>query len=123
MVFGQSQGQEKSQPDHMDHNFDPALSAKSFDDPARDAWQMPDRVIAALHLKPGQSVADIGSGTGYFSIRLAKSQPAAKVYGADIEPAMVNYLRQRAAREGSRNVAALQAAADTPICPNRWMSF
>ena len=68
--------------DHMEHSFaDAERYAKSFDDPARDAWQMPDRVIAALGLKPGSSVADIGAGTGYFSVRLAKS--AGKVFAAD----------------------------------------
>ena len=62
---------------HMDHRFDdPARYAKEFDDPARDAWQMPSRVIAALALQPGHKVADIGAGTGYFSMRLAAS-PAA----------------------------------------------
>ena len=61
-------------PDHMDHRFDdPERYAKSFDDPARDAWQMPDKVIAALNLRPGQKVADVGAGTGYFSVRLARS--------------------------------------------------
>lgn len=113
-VAGQSNEQEKSHADHMEHHFDPKESARSFDDPARDAWQMPDRVIAALNLKPGQIVADIGAGTGYFSVRLAKSSPAPKVYGADIEPSMVAYLRDRAAKEGLKNVIAVQAAADTP---------
>lgn len=101
----------------MEHHFDPEASAKAFDDPARDAWQMPDRVIEALALKPGQMVADIGSGTGYFTIRLAKSAAAPKVYGADIEPGMVKYLRDRAAKEGLNNVVAVQAAADTPNLP------
>ena len=50
-------------PDHMEHSFaDAERYAKSFDDPARDAWQMPDQVIAALGLKSGQTVADIGAG-------------------------------------------------------------
>ena len=80
------------QPDHMEHHFDPKESAKSFDDPARDAWQMPDRVIAALNLKRGQVVADI-------------------------EPAMVSYLRERAAKEGLKNMIAVQAAADQPNLP------
>src|SRR5262245_29523045 len=58
---------------HMEHRFDDAERyAKSFDDPSRDSWQMPARVIEALDIKPGQSVADIGAGTGYFSVRLAK---------------------------------------------------
>jgi len=116
-AFGQAPKQEKAHADHMEHHFDPEASARTFDDPARDAWQLPDRVIAALNLKPGQVVADIGSGTGYFTVRLAKSPAAPKVYGADIEPAMVTYLRQRAAKEGLGNVIAVEAAADTPHLP------
>ena len=105
-------------PDHMQHAFDdPLRYAKQFDDPARDAWQLPDRVVAALGLKAGQSVADIGAGTGYFSMRLAKSATAPAVYAADIEPKMVEYLKGRAAKEGLRNVTAVQAAADSPNLP------
>ncbi len=102
---------------HMDHKFDPEQSAKSFDDPARDAWQKPDQVIAALNLKPGQSVADIGAGTGYFTVRLAKSPAAPKVFASDLEPAMVEYLRRRVAREGLKNVVAVQATAASPNLP------
>ena len=61
LALGQSTEHEKAHADHMEHHFDPKESAKSFDDPARDSWQLPDRVIAALHLKPGQIVADIGA--------------------------------------------------------------
>ncbi len=107
----------QSHPDHMEHHFDPASAAKSFDDPARDAWQMPSRVIDTLDLKKGQIVADIGAGTGYFSVRLAKSAAAPKVYAADIEPSMVTYLRERAAREGLHNVIAVQAAAGRANLP------
>src|SRR4029450_4698233 len=86
---------------HMEHRFDdPGRYAKSFDDPARDAWQMPDRVIDALALAPGQVVADLGAGTGYFSVRLARAAARPKVYAVDIEKAMVDYVRQRSAKEG-----------------------
>ena len=117
VLFGQSSGQEKSQADHMEHHFDAKQSAKSFDDPARDAWQMPDRVIEALGLKPGQIVADIGAGTGYFTVRLAKSAATPKVYAVDIEPSMVSYLKERAGQERLNNVVAVQAAADNPNLP------
>ena len=119
VLFGQSSGQEKkSQADHMEHRFDnPKESARSFDDPARDAWQMPDRVIETLGLRPGQIVADIGAGTGYFTVRLAKSQAAPKVYAVDIEPSMVSYLKDRAGQERLNNVVAVQAAADNPNLP------
>ena len=108
---------EMSHDDHMQHHFDPEQSARQFDDPARDAWQMPDKVIAALHLQPGQIVADIGAGTGYFSVRLARSAAAPKVYAVDIEPGMVSYLRDRAAKEGLRNIIAVQAAEDDARLP------
>jgi SAM-dependent methyltransferase len=98
---------------HMEHRFDDAERyAKSFDDPARDAWQMPGRVVDALDIRAGQLVADIGAGTGYFTVRLAKSAAAPTVYAVDIEQSMVDYVRQRAAKEGLNNVVPVLAAAD-----------
>jgi ubiquinone/menaquinone biosynthesis C-methylase UbiE len=114
----QSQPPAGRMPDHMEHRFDdPERYAKEFDDPARDAWQMPDRVIATLGLKAGQSVADIGAGTGYFSMRLAKSRESPTVYAVDIEPSMVKYLTSRAVKEGLKNVVPVQAGADSPHLP------
>lgn len=105
-------------PDHMEHSFaDAERYAKSFDDPARDAWQMPDRVIAALGLKPGQSVADIGAGTGYFTVRLARSAAKPKVFAVDVEDSMVMHVRHRAMQEGLKNVVAVRAAADRSNLP------
>jgi ubiquinone/menaquinone biosynthesis C-methylase UbiE len=103
---------------HMEHRFEDAEKyAKRFDDPARDAWQMPARVIEALALGPGQSVADIGAGTGYFTVRLAKSPAAPKVFAVDIEESMVDYVRQRAAKEGLENVVVVHASADRANLP------
>src|SRR5436190_10954413 len=107
-----------TRPDHMELHFTkPEEWAKEFDDPSRDAWQMPQRVIEALDIKRGQSIADIGAGTGYFSVRLAKSPAAPTVYAVDIEPAMVEYLRKRAAGEGLANIVPIQADADRANLP------
>jgi ubiquinone/menaquinone biosynthesis C-methylase UbiE len=104
-------------PDHMEHRFaDPERYAKEFDDPARDR-QMPARIIDTLGFKAGQSVADIGAGTGYFSIRLANVPAAPTVYAVDIEPSMVQYLKARAANAGLKNVIVVQANADSPNLP------
>ncbi len=104
--------------DHMRHRFDdPEAYAKSFDDPARDAWQMPSRVIDALALAPGQIVADVGAGTGYFSTRLARAAAMPTVFAVDIEPAMVAHLTKRAAGEGLANMRAVQASATSPNLP------
>jgi SAM-dependent methyltransferase len=104
--------------DHMQHRFDdPERYAKGFDDPARDAWQLPSRVIEALALPAGAKVADIGAGTGYFSTRLAKASARPMVFAVDLEPAMVGYLTKRAAAEGLANMRAVQASATSPNLP------
>jgi SAM-dependent methyltransferase len=114
----QPAGQPHQPMGHMDHKFDdPERYAKSFDDPARDRWQMPERVIAALDLKPGQKVADIGAGTGYFSVRLARAAAAPTVFAVDLEPKMVEHLTKRAAAEKLANIRAVQASASSPNLP------
>ena len=103
---------------HMDRHFDDAEQwAKEFDDPTRDQWQMPNKVLAALGLKRGQIVADLGAGTGYFTVRLARSAAAPKVYAVDIEASMIAYLKKRAAIEGLRNVVAVQASPESANLP------
>jgi predicted methyltransferase len=102
---------------HMERRFDPERSARSFDNPARDEWQKPDQVLAALNLKSGQAVADIGAGTGYFTVRLAAHEAAPKVYAVDIEAAMVEHIRKRAEKEGLRNVVAVQGSSTSANLP------
>ena len=105
---------------HMHRRFDDAQKwSKVFDDPARDAWQKPAEVIAALKLAPEAIVADIGSGTGYFAVRLARAVPKGKVYGADVEPDMVRFLNARAAREGLANLTSHGAGDDGPNLPGQ----
>ena len=99
----------------MVHRFDDAEAwAKVFDDPARDAWQRPDDVIAALALTPAMTVADVGAGTGYFTVRLARAVPTGQVIATDIEPDMVRYLGERAHREQLANVRAVLATGTDP---------
>lgn len=107
-------------PHTQQHSFGGAEHwAKVFDDPERDAWQKPHEVIQALALKPDAVIADIGSGTGYFSMRFANMTPKGRVYGVDIEPDMVKYLAERAKREGLKNVTAVAGAPDDPRLPEK----
>lgn len=102
----------------VQHRFEDAEAwASRFEDPARDGWQRPDRVIALLDLEPTSRVADIGAATGYFPLRLARAIPDGTVYGVDIEPTLVNYLNLRARREGTCNLVGLVCAADDPRLP------
>jgi predicted methyltransferase len=105
-------------PQTHEHRFDDASRwAQVFDDPARDAWQKPHEVIRALGLAPDAVVADIGSGTGYFSVRLAHAVPRGRVYGVDTEPDMVKYLAERARREKLANVVSVAGKPDDAALP------
>lgn len=88
------------------HRFEKADEwAPVFDDPKRDAWQQPDRVVAALSITPGMTVADVGAGTGYFEKRLSTAVGASgKVLAVDVEPDMIRYLKERATKENMPNV-------------------
>lgn len=97
------------------HRFDDAEAwAEHFDDPARDAWQKPDAVIAWMGLSPDATVVDLGAGTGYFAVRLARAVPEGLVLANDIEPDMVRYLGERATKEGLDNLRAVQGEPDNP---------
>jgi SAM-dependent methyltransferase len=100
------------------HRFDdPARFAKMFDSEERIAWQKPDAVIAGLGLAEDAVIADIGAGTGTFTVRFAKALPRGKVYANDVEPAMVAHLTARAAAEGLTNVAPVLGTAEDPKLP------
>ena len=102
------------------HSFGNAEQwSRVFDDPKRDATQKPHEVIQALALKPDAIVADIGSGTGYFTVRLAHFVPKGKVYGVDLELDMVRYLAERAKKEKLANVVAVAGQADDPRLPEK----
>ena len=91
--------------------------AKEFDDLARDEWQKPEEVLDALQLERTARVADLGAGTGYFSVRTARRVPEGKVFAIDIEPNMVRYLRERAEHEHLHGLVPVLASTDTPNIP------
>ena len=96
---------------------DAAKWSQVFDDPKRDAWQKPAEVVRALGLAPHAIVADLGAGTGYFAVRLARAVPRGRVYAADIERDMVRFLNLRAAKENLKNMQSVLAAADRSNLP------
>lgn len=103
----------------MHHRFEDADAwAKAFDDPERDTWQKPEAVLTKLALPQDAAVADIGAGTGYFTVRLARQVSSGTVIAADIEPDMVRYLGERATKESLSNITAVQSATDDPALPS-----
>jgi ubiquinone/menaquinone biosynthesis C-methylase UbiE len=80
--------------------------------------ERPDLVLAALDLKPGMAVADIGAGTGYYTWRMAQSVGTGGiVYAVDIQPEMIKLLEQQVARRGTANVQAVLGTLTDPRLP------
>jgi ubiquinone/menaquinone biosynthesis C-methylase UbiE len=102
---------------HMDFS-EVERFARHFDSPDRDAWQKPAEVVRLLDLRPGQVVADIGAGTGYFLSYWSKAVGGqGRVLALDVEPNMVEYMKRRARHAGWGNVEALVVAPDDPGLP------
>jgi ubiquinone/menaquinone biosynthesis C-methylase UbiE len=83
------------------------LGADWLDRPDRAEREQPDKVLDALKLTPAMTVADVGAGTGYFTVRLAKR--VAHVHATDLQPQMLELLRARLAKEAIANVELHQA--------------
>ncbi len=98
------------------HRFDDAEKwAEVFDDPARDAWQKPAELIAALDIEAGSTVSDIGAGTGYFNAHLSRAVGAeGSVIAVDIEETLIAHMTKRAEAEGTANVSTRLGKPDDP---------
>ena len=96
----------------------PAAYIKSLEDPKRDAYQKPHEVMEALAVKDGEVIADIGAGSGYFTLRLAKHVgPSGRVYAVDVSPDMIRHLNTRVRDAGLTNVSTILAPPDDPVLP------
>jgi len=98
------------------HRFEDAAHwATIFESDERTAWQEPDKVVDAMKLQPGQTVVDIGAGTGYFTRRFAKAvAPLGEAIGLDVEPGMVDYMKADAKKLGLTNYDARVVKPDDP---------
>jgi ubiquinone/menaquinone biosynthesis C-methylase UbiE len=89
-----------------------------FDSPGRDERLQINRVMDALGIAPGKSVADIGAGSGWFTVRAAKRIGAdGRVYAVDINPEAVRYIGERVKKEQIQNVKTILSKADDPLLP------
>ncbi len=81
----------------------------------RDQWQRPSEVIKALNVKDGESVVDLGCGSGYFSLRLSDPiGPHGKVIAEDIRRLSLTFLWMRAVRKGKHNLKVHLGEVDDP---------
>jgi predicted methyltransferase len=84
----------------------------------RDLEEDPDRAINVLKIEKGSTVADVGAGSGYMTVKLSKKVgPQGKVYATDIQQGMLDLLAKRLARNKIANVAAVLGTQDDPKLP------
>jgi SAM-dependent methyltransferase len=94
----------------------PMAGAPLLDDPGRDEWQRPAEVIAALAIRPGQRIADVGCGTGYFTLRLLRAAgPTGRVLAVDVQQGMLDLLAKRLAPGEKPLVVLRRNAPDRPL--------
>jgi ubiquinone/menaquinone biosynthesis C-methylase UbiE len=104
---------------HRLHN-DPKAYIGALEDPQRDTYQKPHEVLTALSLKPGEVIADIGAGSGYFTFPIAHHLgPEGKVYAVDVSPDMILHLNRRIRDLKTTNVVSVLADPDDPLLPEQ----
>jgi len=89
-----------------------------FESPGRDERLQINRVMDILGIVPGKTVADIGAGSGWFTVRAAKRVgEGGVVYAIDINPAAIRYIGDRAQKERLANVKPILSKPDDPLLP------
>lgn len=104
--------------EHQMHHLhrDPKAYIGALEDPNRDAYQKPHEVMAALGLKPGELIADIGAGSGYFTFRLAHYVgDKGKIYAVDVSADMILHINRRIRELKVNNVVSILADPDDPL--------
>ena len=115
-VRAYAKGKRHGKHDHVSHRFNNVKKwVKRFDDPERDAWQMPEHVVELMGIEKGMVVADIGAGTGYFLPYLSRAVgESGRVHALDVEPNLVVYMKKRAKKAGLANVEVKKIPYDSP---------
>jgi predicted methyltransferase len=94
------------------------MKARAYAGDDRDSWQQPERVIQELGISPGDLVADLGSGGGYFTFRLGEAVgDTGRVYAVDVDAEMNERLERLASERGASNVAVVLADYGDPKIP------
>ncbi|MBI1897929.1 MAG: class I SAM-dependent methyltransferase [Acidobacteria bacterium] len=90
----------------------------------REIEELPEAALDAIGIKPGMTVADVGAGVGYFTLRVAKrAGPTGKVYANDVQPEMLAMIKERAAKAGLNNVETVLGTESDPGLPKATMDL
>jgi predicted methyltransferase len=114
------QAHPQNRPEQRTGHLFPPQNLGLLESPDRDAWQKPEQIMDALGIAEGSKVADIGIGSGWFTIRLARRiGPNGLVYAEDVQRQMLEATRRRISREGLKNVQTILGTETNPNLPPR----
>lgn len=95
--------------DFLKPDLDPTTWVERFEKEGREVYDQRHRIVSAMGLKPGSTVADVGAGTGLFTFLFADAvQPGGRIYAVDISPALLGHLRRRATERKDDSVVVVQ---------------
>jgi len=109
-------------PDQVDkapfYGYPQELLSQMKDGPRRQVWQKPEQVVDHLFIKPGDVIADIGAGSGYFTLLFSKSVgKSGLVYAVDVDTFTMAILGYKIQKEGLTNVRAILGEPHDPLLP------
>src|SRR5947207_3323151 len=95
-----------------------------LDRPEREREEQPEKAIAALHLAPGMNVGEVGAGTGYYALRIAKRiQPGGTYYANDLQPGMLTRLESKTAAQKVTNIKTIVGTQTDPRLPRGTLDY
>ena len=98
----------------------PAAASSQASRTSRDNWQRVDDVIVALDIDEGETIADVGAGSGFFTFRLSPMVGLqGRVLAVDIDAGVLRGLREEAQREGLGNIETIVSEPNDPMLPDQ----
>jgi len=118
LLLNQNAAGQKSVEEIQKMHQDPQAYIAMLENPQREEEQKPREVLAALGLKKGEALVDIGAGSGYFTFRFAPQVGnTGRVYAVDINPDMIMYMNRQIRDRKLNNVVTVLSAPDDPLLP------
>jgi predicted methyltransferase len=100
-----------------EHYDDKVAALASFEEPDRDKWAMPARVVEVLGIQPSMDIADVGAGSGYFTRRLATAAPSGTTYAVDVDADFKSYIESNREQWRTPNIVTRLAVYEHPLLP------
>lgn len=100
------------------------MKAKMFNKKAARPMNKAEKIIQTLSIQPGQTIADIGSGGGFFTVQFAQTiGTTGTVYAVDTNQELLDFIHKQASEHGLNNIMTLQTSADKPNLPEHFFDL